>query len=101
MLSEIKRTLPSAKAKLTPPGCLPRKPRISGQQERVPGFGDPPESRQKPLDCQSQLSCTPAIAQSPSLDQAGLLPSSGDASPKSSVLLVPSTISFILTPSRW
>src|SRR5262245_30541733 len=100
MLSERNRTVPSTNAKFTPPTCLLRKPRINGQHERSPGLAAPLESMQKPLVRQSQLSCTPALAQSPSLDHAGLLPSSGDASPISSVWLVPSVTSLSLTPPR-
>ena len=36
----------------------------------------------------------------PSLDQAALLPSSGEVSPTRSVLLVPSVTSLIFTPPR-
>src|SRR5688572_14452729 len=98
MLSEMYCTEPSAKAKFTPPGCGLRKPRINGQQDRKPKLASPVPPRHSPAVRQFQFSCTPAMAQSPSLDQAGLLPSSGDASPTSSVLLVPSVISFSFTP---
>src|SRR5215475_2484849 len=84
--------------KWAPPGCLLRKPRMIGQQ--IPGFGLPEPSRQAGDLVQSKFSCTPATAQSPSLENAALEFASGDDSPTKSVLLLPSVISRRVVPPR-
>ena len=66
MASWMKLTEPSTIAKLAPPGRLLRKPRYRVQHSRAPVFVQAPDVSA------FQFSSIAVIAQSPSLDQAGL-----------------------------